>query len=377
MKNKIFKLTALWMVVVGLAACQSNDVDVFGISNGLAIDNMPGYYTFTDIDSASMTVTKTEYCLEKMKDGIGKGYRRVSKSGMCASTDVQEPITWDAVMAENKLSMKTTITFENGETKEYKWAEGVLHEADDLSMKTSSSSISSLLAIYENLANTEFEVSLKSFYPHPDTVDFIAWKTNVAFYNPEDTASQKEAYLASLTPYLDTIKWYLGYAGQIGSVYLDSVSGELKNLVVVSPEPSTRGKNAGKHGITYVVMIDTLQTRVDQINDRPTQILNSTMAFNRVGETNTGAFSYREQTWTEEYYTDPSSPQAIATDSTYTMEASAWVLSSVTSPAIFDVLLKGIANGQTQDTFTTINVTDFDKEKGEIIVGTLKYKLKQ
>ena len=65
MKNKIFKLTALWMVVVGLAACQSNDVDVFGISAGLALDNMPGYYTFTEVDSTTMTVVKTEYYLEK------------------------------------------------------------------------------------------------------------------------------------------------------------------------------------------------------------------------------------------------------------------------------------------------------------------------
>lgn len=376
MKNKLFKLTALWIVVVGLAGCQS-DVDVLGISNDLALGKMPGYYTFTEVDSVAMTVTKTEYYLEKMKDGIGKGYRRVSTSGMCTPTDTQEPITWSAVMAENKLSMTTTIAYENGDTEVFKWMDGVLQETEDSSQKTAASSITSLFDIYDKLANTKFEISQKSYYPHPDTVEYVAWKTENDFFAPEDTAAQKAAYLNELTPYLDTIKWYLGYVGQIGTVYLDSVTGELHNLVVVSPEPSKRGSNKGKHGITHVIMIDTLQTRVDQINDRPAQMLNSTLAFMRVGETNTGSLLYSKQTWTEEYYIDPSSPQAIATDSMYSFDASAWAVSSVTSSVAFDVLFKGVENGQTQDAFTTINVSDFNKEKGEMVVGTLKYKVKQ
>ncbi len=376
MKNKFIKLAALCVVVAGLAGCQS-DVDVFGISSDLALGKMPGYYTFTEVDSTAMKVTKTEYYLEKINDGIGKGYRRVSTSGMCAPTDAQEPITWSAVMAENKLSMTTTITSENGETEVFAWSEGVLHKANGVSRKTSSSSITSLNTIYENLANTEFEIAQKSYYPHPDTIDFIAWKTENDFFAPEDTAAQKAAYLKELAPYLDTIKWYLGYAGQIGTVYLDSVTGELCNLVVVSPQASSRGSNKGKHGITHVIMIDTLQTRVEQIDDRPAQMLNSTLAFMRAGETNTGSYFYRKQTWTEEYYIDPSSPQAIATDSTYTFDASAWAVPSVTSSVIFDVLFKGIENGKTQDAFTTINVSDFNKEKGELVVGELKYKVKQ
>lgn len=377
MKNKIFKLTALWMVVVGLAACQSNDVDVFGISAGLALDNMPGYYTFTEVDSTTMTVVKTEYYLEKKVDGVGKGYYRVSTSGMCASTDEQEAITWDAVMAENKLSMTTTILFENGDTKVLRWSEGVLHDDNEVSKKTDKSSISSLNSIYEDIANKEFEVDQKSYYAHPDTIEFLAWKTDVTYFAPEDTLAQKQAYLADLAPYLDTIKWYVQNIGQIGTVYIDPVTGELENLVIVDPKAGSRGKTAGKHGITHVVMIDTLQSRVVQVNDRPKAFTYSTLAFNRVGETNTGSYFFNQQTWTEEYYTDPTSPQALATDTTYAIDASAWAITTVTNSDIFDVLFKGLENGQTPDAFTTVSVSEFNREKGELVVGTLKYMLKQ
>ena len=376
MKNNLFKLTALLVVVVGLAACQ-RDVDVLGISTGLALENMPGYYTLTEVDSATMTVVKTECYLAKRVNGIGNGHYRVSKSGMCTTTDVEKSITWDAVMAENKLSMTTTIAFEDGETKVLRWSEGVLHDGENVYQKTGSSSISSLKTIYEDLANTEFEIDKKAYYPHPDTIEFLAWKTDVTYFAPEDTAAQKQTYLDELVPYMDTIKWYVQNIGQVGTVYVDSVTGELMNLVVVSPQPASRGANKGKHGITHVVMIDTLQTRVDQVNDRPKEITYSTLAFKRAGETNTGSYVYHHQTWTEECYTDPTSPAAIATDSTYTIDASAWAITAVTSNDIFDVLFKGLENGKTPNAFNTVSVSEYNRDKGELVVGTLKYLLKQ
>lgn len=376
MKNNLFKLTVLWMVGFALASCQ-HDVDVFGLSTNLALKNMPGYYTLTVVDSATMIVTKTECNLEKQVNGVGKGYYRVSVSGMCAPSDDQKPITWDAVMSEDKLSMITTLTFEDGNTKVFKWRDGVLHLEDGTYDKTGASNISALNTAYEQLENKEFEVSKKTYFAHLDTVYFLAWKTQVDFWKPEDTASMKAQYLAELQPYLDTIKWYIQNVRPVGDVQYDTVSGQLINLVVVDPVASSRGSNKGKHGVTHVVKEDTLQHQVLQINDRPEEIELGTLAFNRVGDANSGVYTYRKQTWTEECYTDPTSPKAQTTDSSYTMQPAVWAITSITSNKKFDVLFKGTENGTKEGAFSTVNISDFDADKGELVVGTLKYKLKQ
>ena len=378
MKNKIFKLTALLLLVVGFVACQKDDVDVFGISTGLALEKMPGYYTFTEVDSVTMTVTKTECCLEKQVDGVGKGYYLVSKSGVNPSPDDKKLITWDAVMAENKLSMTTTITFSDGETKVFRWSEGVLYDASNkVSTKTAKSSVDALKTINADLANKAFEIDQKSYYPHPDTIEFVAWTTDVTYFAPEDTTSAKANYLAELAPYNDTIKWYIKNIGQIGTVYIDSVTGELQNLVVIDPTPSSRGKNKGKHGITHVIQIDTLQSRVEQIKDRPQELLSSNVEFKVAGSNYTGSYNYHQETWTEEWYLKPGSPEAIYTDSAYAFVATKWAVTAVSNDNVFDVLMKGSENGKPQVSFTTIHVSEFNREKGELVIGTLKYLLKQ
>lgn len=386
MKNKLFKLTALLMAVVGLASCQK-DVDVFGISEELAKDkNMLGAYAFTVVDSATMQVVKKEYNLTKEADGTRKGYYRESEVSQTAPTDDKTtPITWDAVMAEDRLSMLVTVTLQNGTVHELTWSENQLHQKGKTFIKNSSSEIEAQNTSYAELANTEFVASSSLYYDHKDTVRYLGWvqknynRNGVA---PTDTASTAATLRASLEPYMDTITWYMRYKSvthTIGDAYLDTViAGEdtsyvAVNVVKVNPSPNSRGN----HMISYLVKTDTLQWNLEQVNDRPKESVNSTMVFNQTGDTKTGNYSYRYQTWTQEYYTDPTSPKAIATDSTSTMVASAWALTRVTSVKKFDVLMKGKANGGTEDSFMTISISGFDKKKGEATVGDLKYTLKK
>ena len=382
MKNKLFKLTALWMVGFALVSCQ-HDVDVFGISTDLALNNMPGYYTFTVVDSATMIVSKTECYLEQQEDGVGKGYYRESVSGMCTPTDEQKPITWDAVLSEDKLSMVVTLTFEDGTTRQLNWRDGVL-QTENKFEKTGASNISALNDAYTQLTNMKFEATKKTYYDHIVKVDYLAWKTKVdgngrKGYTMEEAEAKKAEYESALEPYKDTIVWYFRTqlsAHRIDHAYLDSIidgtdtTYVVKDMVYIDPE--------GKHPITY--LISETKQRDEQINDRPEVIEQGTIVFNRAGEANTGNYSYRKQTWTEKYYTDPGTPEAITTDSTYSMQASAWAITSVSSQKKFDVLLFGtekVNNEEKQDKFATLKISDYDAKKGEMTVGTLIYKLKQ
>lgn len=386
MKNNYLKLTALWMVVACFAACQ-HDVDVIGVSEGLAKKNMLGAYTHTAVDSALMQVTKIEYKLTKDASDATKNYCRKSVAGdKCTLSDEIIPMTWETAIAANKISMIVTVTLENGETKQLSWWDGQLHEGEDTFVKSGSSEIDAQKAVYDDLFNTEFVANETDYYEHEDTVKFLAWTTDVDYFAPEDTTQAKEDYLTGLEKMLagmdanmDTIKWYIQNVHSVGKAYVDA-EGNLQGVIWVDPEPAKRGKNAGKHGITHLILLDTLQWRIEQINDRPMKHVESNMSFLRTGEDNTGEYYYHIETWTEEYYTEPGSAKAIATDSVYSMKASAWALTSIASSKKFDVLMKGkeTVNGvEKEEAFTTIKISGFDKAKGEATVGETSYKLKQ
>ena len=382
MKNKIFKLTALWMVVVGLAACQSNDVDVFGVCSDLAHKNMLGYYTFTEVDSATMQVFKKEYYIARNADGSQVGSYRESMAGQLAPTISETPITaWEAVMAENKLSMQVTVTLDGGETRLLAWYDNEMHYDGKIFIKNSISEIDAQFTIYEELANTEYSGTKKKYYEHKDTIKYMAWKTDLLYALPGDTAKVRDSLMAELTPYLDTIKWVVLNTSDLnGVIKYDSVTGDLTGLVDIATKPVSRTTDEtikGKHIVTYLTKVDTARTVILKLKDRPKEIQDGTAAFGTVGYTKTASYFYHKATWTEEYYTTPTSPKALHTDSTYTMEASEWVITVVSSKQKFDLLLKGKANGESEDSYVTLPMNGFDKAKGTFLIEELKYYLKQ
>ena len=259
MKNNFLKLTALWMVVACFAACQ-HDVDVIGISEGRAKQKMLGAYAHTAVDSALMQVTKIEYKLAK-ENGASTGYCRTSVAGECPLSDVTTPMTWEAVIAPNKLSMIVTVTFENGETKQLFWRDGQLHDGDDEYVKSGSSEIEAQNAVYAALANTEFSAAQTTYFEHKGRVEFLGWKQKNHSRSgtlPADTNRVANELRAGLEQYIDTIAWYMRFrtvTHTVGDAYLDTVIVGTdttyipRNIVRVNPNPNA----SGKHMISYLV----------------------------------------------------------------------------------------------------------------------------
>jgi len=380
MKNNFLKLTALWMVVVGFAACQ-HDFDVLGVCNDLAHKNMIGYYTYTAVDSTTMNVTKKEYRIERNENGQPVGYYRESVAGQCETDGFKTPITsWEAVMTtRGKLSMmQVTVTLEGGETRTLEWYDNEMHYGGKTYVKNSVSEIESQNDVYEDLYNTEFAGMLADFFEHKDTIRYLAWDSDVESVKATDTARVKAEYLAALEEYMDTIKWYVGHVREVGEAHLDA-NGNLQDVVKIDPKPG----RTGKHNITYLYLLDTLQWRIGQINDRPMQRINGEMKYARQGLSNTGYYSCHVWTWEEEDYKDNDNPPTKL-DSLYTIDVSAWALTRVYDVKKFDVLLKGhskeTVNGvdtENEEAFTTISITGFNIAEGEATVGEVIYKLKQ
>lgn len=405
--NKFYnsiKLTALVLAVVSLAGCQK-DTDIFGVTEDIANKTILGYYSYTTLDSTTMQVFKEEYSLQRDNAQQQIGYYRKSTAGQGAKSDGYVDLTWLAVMTPDKLKMEVSSNLKDGSKKNFLWIDGLI-QADGKAYEKSISGVSDIdtqNSINTNLENTEFEGVTKAFYEHLEDVKYLAWKTKVdrTSYLPADTAEKKAKYEGQLAQYIDTIVWYLRTQvteHTLGYVHLDTVFTEDPetheidttyvpvNIVYVDPVPN----DAGKHLITYLT--SEIKKRKDQVNDRPSSIISSTMAFKRSGDVNTASYTYRKQLWAEECYLDPTSAKAISTDSLYSYDATAWMIPSYAGTRQFDVLLKGKEtitknkniSGVDQPTETIVNdptyhallISEFDKNKGKATIGEIKYKMK-
>ena len=398
--NKFYKsitLTALVMVLVGMAGCQK-DVDVIGMSEKIAEKTMLGIYTYTSIDSATMNVTKHELALKQAADGAQNGYYRESFAGQGPVADVSHDLTWESAIAADKLSMKITTKLDNGETKNFTWKDGNIEAEGEYYSKSVSglSDIEVQNGIYDAIQNTVFDGAVAEYHEHLDTVPYLAWKTKVdrKAYLPADTAEAKAKYMNDLAPYIDTIVWYLRTQvpeHTLGYVYLDTVIAGTDtsyvpvNIVYVDPTPNS----AGKHLITYLT--SETKKRVDQLNDRPSIMVISTMTYKRADNKNTAVYEYRKIEYSNEYYTNPTSPKATEYDSLYVMNADGWVIASISNAKKFDLLLSGKETVVVKETeggapkrdesttkesaYTVLSISGFDKIKGEATQADLKYKL--
>ena len=394
MKNKILLCACSLAVLVGVLSSCKKDADVLGISKGIANKTMLGIYTYTAIDSATMQVFKKECALKKDNDGNQTGYYRESKAGQGTGSDVSVPMTWAAEMAADNLSMNLTLQLENGTTKTLVWADGVIREGNIEYPKSLSglSEIDTQNSIYENVENKKMEGVSTAFHEHLDTVPYLAWKTTVEFVAPADTAAKKAEILQSLEQYTDTIIWFLRTQvaeHRLDRVCLDTViAGEdtsyvLVDLVYIEPKASEKDRTKGKHGVTYLV--SEVKDRVDQVNDRPSVAIACALSVDRTSDVNTAVFAYEYRQWSKEYYTDPTSEKAIAYDSLYTFNASAWAVSTITNSKKFNLLLFGDnqivvkeykagseVRNQTidrDDVFNTLSLSGYDANKGEATIN--------
>lgn len=403
---KSIKLTAFVLVLVSLAGCKK-DVDVIGISDNLANKTMLGYYTNTVLDSVNMQTSKKEYFLERDDAGNQKGYYRESKAGNGVFTDEKTPMTWEASMSDDQLSMLVTATLQGGKTKSFKWADGIIYENGNSFAKSAAnlSNIDVQNKVYSQVGNATFEIADTTFFDHQEKRYYLGWKTDIDVASTEADANKKaQAYIDDLEAnYHDTIVWYLrtkakdhkiGMYAQIGDTVVkgEDTTFVLVGLAVVEPLQD------GNFAITYVKK-KTGEFEYVQINDRPSKIVFSSMIFKDADSKKTGSFKWQKSEFSKEHYTRPGTSKDTSLDSMFVFTATEWAVPDFTNQAKFDVLFHGTgdstitetkAGAETQkkipmkEKYFVLPLSNYTEKKDkegkllyiEVTMGDLKYRKK-
>ena len=398
MKNKFFKLTALWMVVVGLAACQSNE-NILPIAENLANQTLLGFYAYTTLDSASMQTTSEEYYLKRDENGDQKGRYRICVIGNGAELDTPSDYTWVSKMADDQMSMLIKAILEQGSVeKNVIWQDGIVKDGDHWFDKNLGgvSSIDVLKTIYkEQLTNVVLEVADTSFYDHYVDCPYLEWKSaNTKNVLKDDTARLKAEKFAELWAQKDTIIWYLKNKTQNGYIgtrtHYANIDGRdtIIDLVYI-------GGSGEKFTLWYIKSQENKgNTQADQIKvyDWPSKITNSKMEFNRNGMLNTASYSWHKVEYSEGHYLRPGTFNDSGTDSLYTFAATQWVVSDFVNMAKFDVLMRGSGDSTISkidkgvesvvkqkafvDIYQTLNITEYS-EKLNLTDSTVYVSAKQ
>ena len=275
MKNKLLVCVCA-LALLGLSSCQKDKTDLLAIDAQIAQNTLLGIYVHTVVDSVAMNTTIYEWTIAK--DGTGTYQKRTGGNG--AVQEEQATFTWTASIAEGNLGMDINATFADGTTKKMKWSNGLLDTGDYVTTnKAAGSIIATAQSLEESLQSAVYELADTVFFQAEDSIPFIAWRSDVEFVLPEDTAATRQQLLNDLAPYMDTLRWYIEKYGPVGKAYIDSLTNELRDLVVVDTVASKRGKNAGKHGVTYLQQY--MDTTVEMRNVAPlptTQVLTQSVA---------------------------------------------------------------------------------------------------
>lgn len=404
MKNNLFKLTALLVVVVGLVSCRG-DESVLPITENLANKTLLGFYTYTTLDSVTMRTSSKEFFLTRDEKDEQNGYYRTNEQGNGVALDESLPLTWTSKMAVDKLSMLIDVIM-NNDAKSIVWQDGVVKIGDQWYEKNIAgvSNIDNLNTIYnKQLANVVFEISETEYHPHTKKVPYLAWdaarRSNVA---EQDTAKVKQDYLDKLLPQADTIIWFLknktpnGYIGNRVHC-VDTVIGGRDTTIIVDLVYVT---GTGPYTVYYLK--SSKKSDEVQVDDWPKSVLFSNMIFNRdANNLTTATYKWQKSEFSLEHYLLPGKAADTGTDSVYTFTASAWVVPEYTNLAKFDVMMLGtgdsviskieagvesIVKSETYpNIYQTLNLSGYGEEVDltdstvyiKVIQNNLEYRLKQ
>ena len=377
MKNKLLLCASLIALSAAiLTGCQKKE-DLFAIESQIAQNTMKGYYVFIKVDSAAVNTTLYEWNLAEDEARQRTGYLRESSTGNGLDGDVITSLTWaEATMAKDGLSMSVPVKVGDKDMT-LVWQDGVLVTQDYTTTKTLISMASILRTINESFVNKDFVYNDTTHYitVEYDTIPYLAWKTEVVNF----TAQEIEDYKAYLQTMLDTLHWF-------NETY---PSRAVPDTVRFSPKQQPDGTYKGQISRAYEDQeIDEIET-----NHGPLHIINSEMVFNRDGQmANTGSFLYHEQTWTEEFYDDPTSQAAMHEDSILQVTDAKWTPTAITNVKKFVVTYKGhlqmsknsTIGGEPQQPiskdetnyFFDVQLSGYNAQDGEVTYNERKYKIK-
>ena len=373
--NKTVQFAAIIAVTAfGLVACNKKDTtDLLAVDAQLAQKTLLGNYVSVQIDSSKMTTTITEWKFENGSEGKVGVFKEASV-GNGVESFKSAPITWsDATLSADKLYYTVPVVV-NGESKNLIWRDGVIEADDYVTVKQ----VISIADIAQTL-NTDF-ANLNYVYNDTvnfqtvrfDSVPFLYWNTQVVEYSQTQIEEYK-AYLAGMT---DTIAWFnLNYPPSARGA-----SDEIPDTVRFSTKPLANGLYRG------LIPIATEDTAIvtDTTVYGPSQIINSELVFSRDdSKKNTGSYSYQIRTWSDDYYLNPGSAEAVAKDSLFVLDDAAWAVTSFTNAKKFVATMKGnqtITLDGKADTkagaFVDFSLSSFNTANGTVELNGLVYKLK-
>lgn len=369
------------MVAMVFTSCKKQE-DLYAIDAQIAENSIlkdgtsPRLYIYIDVDSAAMNTTLYEWSF--VNDSLGRGgYYRVASTGNGLDGDVTTPITWSkATMSEDGLSMSIPVKVGDKELV-LKWQDGVLITPDYTTERNIISVADVLRAVNTNFANLDLVYNDTSYYitSRFDTTYYLAWKTEVVYYTQEQIDSAKAALIALA----DTLHWF-------NETY---PSLAVPDTVRFSTKQQGDGTYKGQVSVPY----ETSKVEEIKTNHGPLYILNSEMLFGREADfSNDGLYYFHEQTWTEEFYDDPTSEFAIHTDLEALLDDAKWTPVSFVNIKKFNILLKGewtmalrsSIGGVEQEPvlenkegyFLELPLSGFNRLDGEVVLDEHKYKTK-
>lgn len=379
MKNKFtLCVCAVAMVAAVLTSCKK-DTDILAVESQIAQNNFPGIYYYLGIDSMEVSTTLHEWGILKDKE-TKYGYYRIAATGNMKDADTTNDLVWaDAAMAQDGLSMIIPVDLKNPAAhKELVWHDGVIAVDGYVTTKSLISQADNLRALHRDFANYDFVFNDTTNYITTayDTIVYLAWTTKVVNYTQDQIDSAKQAMVF----YHDTIAWF-------NATYPERA---VPDTVRFSTKQQGDGTYKGQVSVPFE------ETKINEIktNHGPLKIINSEIIFARDASTGatSGSYYYHEQTWTEEYYDDPTSEKAIYDNYVNEETNARWTFSAFTNAKKFNTTFKGnwdmIHNttiGGVPQTpiemhevnyFYELAFSNFNKVDGDIIQNGHKYKAK-
>lgn len=348
---KSMKMAAIACVaVLGLVGCQQQE-DLFGLEVEIAENSLQGIYTYVQVDLLNMTTTLYEW---KLEDGAaGKvGYYRVVATGSGVDQNgAEDSLTWETpIYSEDKLSMTIPVTLK-GEKKELIWSDGVITVDGYTTTKQVISMANVLRAVNDNFANVTYVLNDTTWVMEElvDSVYYLSWKTQVTSL----TQDSIDAYKQYLLTMKDTIAWF-------NENYPTS---KVPDTVRVAPKQQADGT----YKVVIPVATEEMTLALDTIIYGPSQIIDAELVMNRSEKENTGSYSFRLQTFTDDYYYNPEEQTAQSHDSLYILKDVIWTPVSFSNNKKFVVTANGDQKIEVKAEQAGQGIQDKQSEKEDVL----------
>lgn len=328
------------LTCVGLISCQKQYEPMDEIQK-LADKNIPGTYSYIEVDTAKMQTKICEYVLKA--DGTGT-YRDVVAGDQTTTVGSDCTITWTrGGYVENNVWVEINVVFSGESGKEpvtIKWGSAALNVGGSIFSK--GSYIDNVDKIYDQFANHTFAKADSTFFLRVDTIadTYLEWNQAKG-----DAAKLTQAQIDELNAYFaqqwvkDTIAWYN------------------KNHLAAGKKPIPDSVSVGKKSGDKFICVYYIGTETTDFIPVPVRLAEKSIDcnqfhFDREGKANLADYTYHFFEQDSAHFVNPAEGYVYDSISNYAI--SSWCISKPSSTGAFELLCRGT---------NTIVVNGVEKQK--------------